>query len=178
MAKTTTGNREQGRATNFSISAQNPVASTRTFINGSALKIPIDKLKIGSCFRWIFNVTKTAAGAGPSIYDISFGTTGTTADTAIISFTKPPGTAVVDEGLIIICATIRTIGTTGVAVATFNLTHNLASTGHAVIPCINIVKISSVFDTTVANLIAGLNITTGTSDAITIQLVQSESWNL
>lgn len=164
---------------NFSTTAQSPAATTRTYITGSSLSVPNNKLQIGTCFRWIFNMTKTAAGSAASTFDISFGTAGTTADTARVSFTKPAGTAAVDEGTVIINAICRgPLSASGVVVGQFTMTHNLAATGHAVIPCVNVNTVSGTFDVTTANLIVGVCITAGAADAITIQLVQSEAWNL
>ncbi len=164
--------------TNFSTASQAPVATTRTYITGSNLSIGTTKLQIGSQFRWTFNMTKTGAGIASSTIDIAFGTAGTTADTARISFTKPAGTAAADEGIVIINCIVRSIGATGVAVGEFTMLHNLSATGHAVIPVVVVNTISAGFDMTVASLIAGVCITTGASDAITIQMVQAEAWNV
>src|SRR3989304_3965175 len=124
-------------------------------------------------------MTKTAAGTAASTYDIAVGPAGTTADTARVSFTKPAGTAAADQGTIIIMAICRgPLSASGVFAGDFSLTHNLSATGHAVIPCVNVSTISGAFDVTTANLIVGVCITSGASDAITIQMVQAEAWNL
>lgn len=164
--------------TNQSVASQAPAAATRTYITGSALRVPVNKLQVGTSLEWVFNMTKTAAGVAASTFDICVGTNGTTADTARVSFTKPAGTAVVDQGTVVIRAVVRSIGASGVMVGNFSMTHNLAATGHAVIPCVNVVTISGGFDMTVANLIIGVCITSGAADAITIQMVQSFAWNL
>lgn len=164
--------------TNYSVASQSPAATTRTYITGSALRVPVNKLQVGSCFRWTFNVTKTAAGTASSTYAICVGTAGTTADTDRVSFTKPAGSADADEGKITIEAVVRSIGATGVMVGEFTLVHNLASTGHATIPCVVANTVSAGFDMTVANLFVGLTVTSGASDALTIQMVQSSAWNL
>lgn len=162
---------------NASVASQAPAASTRTYITGSALAVPAIKLKVGALLRWRFNITKTAAGVAASTFDVCFGVAGTTADVARISFAKPAGTAAVDEGWVEILATIRTIGATGVAVGEFVLMHNGNTAGHAVVPCVVINTVSAGFDMTVANLIAGVCITSGAADAITIQMVQAELIN-
>lgn len=164
--------------TNQSVASQAPAAATRTYITGSALRVPVNKLQVGTCLEWVFNMTKTAAGVAASTFDICVGTNGTTADTARVSFAKPAGTAVIDQGTVVIRAVVRSIGASGVMVGNFSMTHNLAATGHAVIPCVNVVTISGGFDMTVANLIIGVCITSGAADAITIQMVQSFAWNL
>lgn len=163
---------------NFSTAAQAPAAATRTYIAGSNIAIPAGALQVGTCFRWTFNVTKTAAGTAASTYDIAFGTAGTTSDTARVSFAKPAGTAAADEGTVVITAVCRgPVGASGIVAGTFNLTHNLAATGHAVIPSVNVVTVSSAFDITTPTNI-GVCITSGASDAITIQLALAEAWNI
>lgn len=164
---------------NFSTTQQAPAATTRTYLAGSALSVPAGKLQIGTMFRWRFDMTKTGAGSATSTIDIAFGTAGTTADTARVSFTKPAGTAVADCAMCVVTATVRgPLSASGVVVGHFQMTHNLASTGHAVIPCVDVTTVSGAFDVTVANLIVGLCITTGAADVITIEQVQAEAMNL
>lgn len=168
-----------GYVSNFSTAAQSPAAATLTYIDGSKLVIPTGKMQVGTCFKWRLSVTKTAAGTAASTYAIVVGTTGTTADAARCSFTKPAGTAAVDEGVIDIFAICRgPVGASGVLAGEFRMTHNLATTGHLVIGGVAVNAISAAFDVTVANLIVGLTVTSGASDALTFQIVQSEAWNL
>lgn len=162
---------------NFSTASQAPTAATRTYITGSNILIPAGALQVGTLFRWTFDMTKTAAGTATSTFDICFGTAGTTADTARVSFTKPAGTAAADNGRVVIDAVCRgPVGASGVVAGHFNLTHNLAATGHAVIPVVDVTTVSSAFDITTPTNI-GVCITSGASDAITIQLVMAEAWN-
>lgn len=165
--------------TNLSVASQAPAAASRTYITGSQIIIPPGKLQIGTTFRWTFDITKTAAGVAASTIDIAVGAAGTTADAARVSFVKPAGTAVIDNGLIEVRAIVRgPLSASGVMAGTFKMTHNLAATGHALIPCVHVTTISAGFDVTVANLKVGLCITTGAADAITIQQVVTEAWNL
>jgi hypothetical protein len=162
---------------NFSTAAQVVAAATATYVTGSKLAIPEGGLKVGSKIKFVLDITKTAAGTAASTYAIVFGTAGTTADTARVSFTKPAGTAAIDAGKIVIEAVVRSVSATGVVVGVFNLTHNLAATGHATIPSVNVTTVSSGFDNTAATLdpgYIGLVVTTGASDAITIQMVEAE----
>jgi hypothetical protein len=158
---------------NYSTQDQAITAATRTYIAGSMLQIPIS-LKVGTVLKWKFNMTKTAAGNAASTFDICFGLAGTTADTARVSFTKKAGTAAADEAVVEIIATVRSIGATGVVIGEFMLAHDLASTGHATTPNVVVSGISAGFDMTVPKLKAGVCITSGASDAITIKLVQAE----
>lgn len=163
---------------NFSTVSQAPAAATRTYITGTNFKVSSTKLQVGSQFRWVFNMTKTAAGIAASTFDIAVGTAGTTSDTARVSFTKPAGLGTVDEGVVTITACVRTIGATGVMVGEFSMIHNGNTTGHMVIPCACVNTISAGFDMTVASLQVGVCITSGAADAITIQTVQSEAWGI
>jgi len=165
---------------NYSTAAQTPVAETRTYITGSGIVIPAAGLAVGTMFRWIIDLTKTAAGTAVSTFDIAFGTNGTTADTARVSFTKPAGSAAADCGRAVIEAIVRgPVGAAGVVVGHFLLTHNLAATGHAQIPCVDITTISAAFDIQYAACTRiGICITTGAADAITIEMARAETFNL
>lgn len=162
-----------------SVTAQTPAAATRTVITGSVIALPAaGALQIGSKFRWRFNMTKTAAGTATSTFDIAFGTAGTTADTAQVSFTKPAGTAAVDEGFCEVECVVRgPLTASGIVTGEFTLIHNLAATGHAVIPCVAVSTQSSGFDVTTPTFVS-LCITSGAADAITIQQCNTEAWNV
>lgn len=162
-----------------STAAQTPAATTRTYITGTKIGMPTTKLQIGSMFRWTFSMTKTAAGTAATTFDIAVGTAGTTADTARVSFAKPGGTAAADEAWVTITAICRgPLSASGVMVGQFEMTHNLAATGHAVIPVVVVNTVSSGFDVTTAGLNVGICITSGASDAITIQFATAEAWNV
>lgn len=171
-----TGNQGGATIRNYSVAQQAPVAATLTYLTGSALAIPQGTyLRPGSRFKWLFNMAKTAAGTALSTFSIVFGTLGTTADTARVSFTKPAGTAAADEGWVEISATVRVLSdTVGVVVGTFTLGHNLAATGHAQIPFVAVTTISANFDNKVDGLIVGLVVTSGAADALTIEQMQAE----
>ncbi len=156
-----------------------PVATTRTLITGTLVQIPTDGLKVGSVYRARFNMAKTAAGTATSTVDVatiprdSATTVGNA--TARVSFTKPAGTAAIDEGMVYIEAVVRTVSATGVIVGEFILVHNLASTGHAQVPVVALYATSAGFDN--SDLAGGYlvtAITTGASDDITIEVASAE----
>jgi hypothetical protein len=163
---------------NQAAAAQAPAAATLTYLTGSALAIPANTpLRVGSRFRWRWSMTKTAAGLAASTISIVFGTLGTVADTARVSFTKPAGTAAADTAWCTVDATVKAVSNTvGVIVGTFSMGHNLENTGHAVIPFVVVTTTSGNFDNIVDNAIVGLVITTGAADAITIEQLQGEAW--
>jgi len=162
---------------NGSVTSQALATTTRTYLAGSALKIPANKLKVGTILRWTFTCTKTGAGIATSVVDIAFGTTGTVSDTARVAFTKPAGSAIADEAVFVIMAVIRSIGASGVVVGNMEMTHNLAATGHAIIPCVVVTTVSAGFDTTTPTF-AGLCFTAGASDSLTFVMVAAECINL
>lgn len=162
----------------ISTASQNMAAASRTYLNGSNIKVGSIKLQQGSMFRWRFNMTKTAAGIASSVFDIAVGVAGTIADTARCSFTKPAGTAVADEAWVGINAIVRASGLNGILVAEFVLMHNLSATGHAPVPCVVLNSVSAPFDMTVANLNLGICVTPGASDNLTFQMVMSEVWDV
>lgn len=162
---------------NFSTAAQ-VITTSRTYITGSNINFPAGALQVGTMFRWTFDMTKSAAGIAAATFDIAFGTAGTTADTARVSFTKPAGTAVADVGQVIVTAVCRgPVGASGVVAGHFNLVHNLAATGHAVIPVVDVTTVSAAFDITTPTNV-GLCLTGGASDSMTLQLVITEAFNL
>lgn len=163
---------------NQSQTQQAVVATTRTYLAGSALKIP-GGLKVGTKFRWRFNMAKTGAGLATSALAVAVGAAGTTADTDRVSFTKPAGTAVADEGVVTVDCVVRAVSATlGKFVGELVLVHNLAATGHATIPVVVVNTISGNFDNTANDLYVGLTLTTGAADAITIEYLEAEASNI
>lgn len=177
--KDDTGYVQGQRLDNFSIAAQVVPAASRTYLTGSRIIIPSTKLQIGTILRWRFNLTKTAAGIAASTFDICFGTAGTTADTARVSFAKPAGTAAIDEAWCEIHAVVRgPLSAAGIVAGTFQMVHNGNTVGHAIIPVVVVTTISAGFDITAANLSAGICLTSGAADAVTLQLMTAEAINL
>lgn len=176
------GNAGAGLANRFwsnsATTGQTPAATTRTYVTGSAIgPFTAGQLVVGTILRWAFDMTKTGAGSATSTFDIAFGTAGTTADTAYVSFTKPAGTGVIDQGWVEISAVVKTAGASGVVLGNFRLGHNLAATGHAVIPYVSVVTTSGTVNLATPTFV-GVCITTGAADAITINQVESEAINL
>lgn len=169
------GSGEQLANSSAGAGGQSPVAATRTYLTGSAIKVQgSSSLKVGLALRWEFWMTKTAAGIASSTIDVAFGTTGTTTDTARLSFTKPAGTAAGDEGKVVVTVIIQSFSTSGVAVAECEVTHNGNTVGHMTIPIAVLNAVSAGFDMTAVTTV-GLCITTGAADAITISGVTAEA---
>ncbi len=160
--------------TNQSVASQTGFAAD-TYLVGSNFAIPANYPIVGSTYKLIFDVTKTAAGLLAPTITIRIGTLGTTADASICSIVFGVGTAVVDSGIFEVIATFRTVGsgTTAVLQSIAGLVNNLTTTGLS-----NAVKAKQVtsagFNSTTASSIIGATYNGGTSAAHTIQLVRSE----
>lgn len=159
---------------NRSVASQAVTDTTRVMLTGSNLVIP--KFQVGAILKWRISMTKTAAGTAASTFDIGIGKTASAAGlTARVSFTKPAGTAAADEAFIEIVCICRTVSATGVLVGQFTLTHNLAATGHATIPSVVVTTVSSGFANNEEDLIAGVMVTAGASDALTFEMVEASA---
>lgn len=165
--------------TNQSISNQTLTASTPTYIIGSNLKFVAKSLHVGTRFKWVMVISKTAAGTASSTISIRLGTSGSTSDSEIISLVKPAGTAVADTGYFTIDAVITYVNedqTECIIKADINMTHNLTSTGMCTTSAIVSQVTSSTFSISTATNI-GIVMTTGASDAYTVKMVMTDAVN-
>lgn len=165
---------------NQSVAAQGPGFATDTYLTGSSIAIPASSLKAGSRYHLVFNVSKTAAGTATPIITVRFGTNGSTADTARLTFTFLAGTAVADIGTFELFVTFRTVGSGSSAVmqGTARAQHSLSTTGLQNLPSKVLMVTSGGFDSTIANSIIGVSVNGGTSAAWTVQQVQATLENL
>ena len=146
-----------------------------TYLTGSNITIPPSLLQVGTLFRWFFTFSKTGAGVATPIWNVRFGTNGTTADTGRLTFTGVAQTANADAGMAEITAIVRSIGAAGVMAGGYRLDHNLATTGLSNQSQPNIIQVTSAgFDMTVANSIIGISVNPGASGVWTFQLVTLE----
>ncbi|MBI3573368.1 MAG: hypothetical protein HY092_04170 [Candidatus Kerfeldbacteria bacterium] len=163
---------------NQSTAAQGAGFAADTYLTGSSIAIPSSGLKIGTRYHLLFSVSKTAAGTATPIINVRFGTGGSTADTARLTFTFNAGTAVVDVGTFDIFITFRVVGASGVMQGVAQVGHSLSATGLINTPGQTLQVTSGTFDTTVASSILGASVNGGASAAWTVQLVQAELDNL
>lgn len=169
----------QSLLNNYSTSDQTIGAATTALLTGSTLTIPSGKLQIGTVLKFTISVSKTAAGTAANIFLVKIGTTGTTSDATILTFTTGTGTAAVDVGTIDIFITIRgPLSSSCIAQGNFRLTHNLSSTGLLVVAGNSINATSSGFDATATGLIASVTCTTAALTVLTFQQVVAEVINL
>lgn len=152
-----------------------------TLLVGSAIKFPVARAPVaGAAYHMRFDMTKTAAGTATPIVIVRFGTAGTVADTAILTFTFAVGTAAVDTGMFELWAHWRTVGTAGVLVGVCKLEHALAATGLTTTGASGSAQFSAVgaaMNTTVVNSFISVSFNGGASFAGTSTLVEAEMRN-
>lgn len=151
-----------------------------TYLAGSALALPTGLIRAKSSMYWAFDVVKTAAGIAAPTVIIRFGTAGTTTDAAIVTFTFSAQTAAVDRGVIEVWANFNSVGsgTSAVISAIARLHHQLAVTGLNTVQPAGMQELSVVssgFNSTPANSIAGLSVNGGASAAWTITNVNASA---
>lgn len=160
-------------------SAAQSINATTAYVAGSSLAVPSSKLRVGTRLRWRFGITKTAAGSTVGCaFLVKFGTAGTGADTTQLTFTLGTPTAAADTALVEIECVVRSIGAAGVVVGVLEMAHNLAATGFSTLPTEALVVTSAGFDTTVADLIAGISITTTAASVWSVEMVSAEAINV
>lgn len=169
-------------ASNSSTSAQT-LGTGDTYVAGSDVTFGAGRLKAGSYYRCVIDMTKTGAGTATAVVTLRMGTAGTTSDAAICTFTYPSAqTATADNGRITVYVNMRSVGSGTAAVAAgvhniekTNTTTGFVSTGNNFGAPIRVT--SSGFDSTTVTKI-GVSINAGASSAWTTTLVQADVKNL
>jgi hypothetical protein len=152
-----------------------------TYLVGSNITIP-PTLKIGSRYRLTFDMVKTAAGTAASTLIIRYGTAGSTADTARVTFTFGAGTAAVDTGTYEVFCHFRSVGsgTSAVLQGMIECSHHLAATGLISTGASGngiLLVTSGGFDSTPAGSIIGASFNGGASFSGTNTKVEAELLN-
>jgi hypothetical protein len=166
---------------NHSTAVQGAGFATDTYLTGSSIALLTTPPRVGTLYRCTFDVSKTAAGTATPVIIVRFGTAGTTADTARLTFTFPAQTADADIGVFTVWALFRTIGASGVVQGRASLVHTGGATGLlglSVNPGPTLQVTSGSFSTTVANSIIGMSVNGGASAAWTVELVEAVLQNL
>jgi hypothetical protein len=104
-------------AKNVSIASQGPGFAADTWVTNSDLLIPSPGLQLGLIAKWFLHGSKTAAGVAAPAYTIRLGAARSIADTALLVLNGAVQTAVVDNGLLIITAELRSVGAAAVLAA-------------------------------------------------------------
>lgn len=169
---------QSGIVTNSNTAVVSPGAAN-FYITGSSLALGASVIQVNARWRWVFGITKSTAGTGIPVWTIVFGTAGTTADTARVTFTASTAqTAVADRALVTIDAVCRIASAVGVVAAIYNLTHIIVgATGFSTPASTQAEPLSTVsgtFDTTTANMIVGVCVNAGTGSAWSIETVSAQ----
>jgi hypothetical protein len=125
--------------------------------------------------RWRMWLTKTAAGVAAPSFKIRLGSAGGLTDTSRLALAGPAQTAAADAAYVEIVATFRAVGEAAVIAAVMRMTHNLDSTGFAVLGTPTVVGQSAAFDSTRHQpLQAGLSVDPGAAGVWTVKGLISE----
>lgn len=164
---------------NFSTANQTGFAAD-TYLAGSSIAMPGSLAKAGSQYYLCFDMVKTAAGTATPILIIRFGTAGSVADAAVLTFTFGAGSAAIDTGIVEVWCHWRNVGGASVLVGIARITHHLAATGLTSTGAsgIGIILVTSAsFNSAVAASIIGASFNGGTSFAGTNTLVEARLSN-
>lgn len=173
---------QSGIVTNCNTGTVSPGASN-FYITGSSLALGASTIQVGTSWEWVFGITKSTAGTGTPVWTIVFGTAGTTADTARVTFTASTAqTAVADRAVVRINAVARAVGASGVVAGIYEFNHIIVgATGFSTPASTQVEQLSTVsgtFDTTTASMIVGVCVNAGTGSAWSIETVQSKMFGV
>jgi len=135
---------------------------------------------VGTRYKVVFDVSKTAAGVSTPIIQVRFGTNGNISDASLLSFTFNPQTAAIDIGRWELNVTFRTIGggTSAVIQGVAGVYHSLSTTGLQNVPTKVVITTSGGFNSNPPNSIIGVSVNGGTLAVWTVSLVQAQLENL
>jgi hypothetical protein len=165
-----------GAVRNQSAAAQ-AFTTSEIYLTGSSLTIPSHLIQVGATFTWRVVATKTAGTAAP-VFKIKIGTLGTTGDADIVTFTgfATPSSAT-DTAWVDIMLIIRTTGASATSEGAIRMAHQLSATGWANLDHAVQRVDGTAFNSTTANLIAGVTFNHSTAGAGNIEIVTAELVN-
>jgi hypothetical protein len=157
---------------NDATASQGPGFAADTYVTNSGLIIPSFGMKAGMLFRWFVTASKTAAGTAAAVYTVRIGAAQGVGDTARLALTAAAQTAAADNGLLIVIASVRNVGASGVIAGAASWAKTQAGTAGL---GGSIDGVSSTFDNSaLAGQYVGLSINGGASAAWTLTAVSSE----
>lgn len=114
---------------NSNTAAQAASFAADTYITGSNVVVAAGDWKAKGIYHCRFDMTKTAAGTAAPALTVRIGTNGSTADTAILTFTLGAGTAATDTAVFDLYVTFRSVGsgTSAVVEGVLTVWHTAAS---------------------------------------------------
>jgi hypothetical protein len=167
---------------NQSVTDQVLTVGTEAYLTGSSIAIPSNRpAAIGTRFFWRVAASKTAAGTAVWVFNVRFGTAGTTSDTARVTFTQSGTlTGVVDNATWEIRCVVRgPISASCIVAGLMEYQHHAAaSAGWGGLSADSYQTTSGAFDITTAGMIVGLSFAPGASTVATFQVVSAECENI
>lgn len=168
------------KLSNRSTSTVSAGYASDTYLAGSSITMPAGGPVVGTRYRCIFDMVKTAAGTAAFTVNVRYGTAGATSDTSLISFAFAAGTAAADTGRFEVDLHFRTVGTgtSAVVAAIISCSHHLAATGLISTGASGfgqLVSVSSGFNSTPAGSILGLSVNGGASFSGTCTVVETDT---
>lgn len=167
---------------NSSAAPATPVAATETILAGSQIVLPQGGLQVGSRFRWLVSITKTAAGTGVTSFLIktntgivlAVGTTGGAATLATIA--GDTETAAADTAVWVIELVVTAVSlAAGTAKLTAYAQNALSATGFFTVGVRAQSQAITAKNTSASVLAIGLAISTGAADVVTVNYVNAEA---
>jgi hypothetical protein len=167
---------------NRSLSTVSAGYAADTYLAGSSVALGAGGPTVGTRYKLVFDMVKTAAGVAAFTVNVRLGTAGSTADTSILSFAFTAGTAAADTGRFELDLVFRTVGsgTTAVVAGTIQCQHLLAATGLTAQGAQGwavITTVSAGFNSTGATNILGVSVNGGASFSGTCTIVAAECIN-
>ena len=162
--------------------ADQTISAADTYLTGSRIDIAnvSRPIAVGTVFIWKIAMTKLVGSTGTAtpIWNIRFGTAGSTGDTARCTFTGPAQTAATDAATVEIVAIVRgPIGAAAVVAGSLDLHHALAATGFANVAHHVGTATSAGFDITTVTAV-GISVNNGASSTWTVTGVTGEVQNI
>lgn len=159
---------------NQSTTSQGAGFSSDTYLTGSSILIPSIRPSVGTMYRCLFSVSKTAAGTATPIVQLRYGTNASTSDTSLCSFTFSAGTAATDVGLFEVIGMYRSVGSGTAAVVQGHCSLiSQPTTGFSSL-LKGVQTTSAGHDSTTANTYLGVSVNGGTSASWTVQMVSAK----
>ena len=166
---------------NRSVAPQALTAATEAVIAGSQIVLPTGGLQVGARFKWVFSMTKTAAGTGTTAILIKTNTTTTLATgtpgsaATLTTFTGDTETAAADTGVWTIELLITAVSAAaGTAIGTLFAQNALSATGFFSVGVRAQTKSVTAVNTSATVLSIGLAVTTGAADVVTVNFCEVE----
>jgi len=158
------------------------VANTATASASAAdtylVSLPISGfIKSGTYYVIRFTGSKTAAGVATPVFSVRIGTLGTTADTAVLTFTGAAQTAAADNFTGEIRVVVTNYGTTSILLGSIFYTHNNSTTGIANRQVVSLNSTSSSTNLTTSSLRIGLSVNPGAAGVWTFHTLMISAGN-